>query len=1146
MTRRSHVRTPALSASARLVSILLCYAVISASTLVAPRATTTSTSSNSSSSRRGAAAAPQGEASRWRADELLVRFRPDSPEQSVNFLLSSQGLRRGSVLRGSSRVERLRLSAGQDPQLISVLLASSPLVEFAEPNYLIKADQVAPNDPRFSEQWALFNQSTPGGDIGVARAWPTTRGTTRTVVAVVDSGIDFAHPDLRRNQWVNAKEPSATTDADGNGYAGDRRGWDWVTNSPAVKDESGHGTAVAGIIAAEGNNGVGTTGVMWRASLMSLRVLDSTNTGDVAGAVEAIDYAAANGAQIVNISWGTGDASAALKDAIARAARRDVLFVCSAGNSGQDIDAASHYPASFDLPNLVSVAATDGSDTLTSFSNWGATRASVAAPGVNILTTKAGGGYDTVSGTSAAAPLVTGVAGLFRSLNAPLTVTQLKTALVSGARPVTALAGRVSAGGVVNASLALEALRTLLENSRDGGRGNANGANPNASGGGIGNGNAQRNSVRPSAPSRTPATPGLPNLNDIRTRKHELPRTPDAVPSLRFSPGDGPRGRRASLITPGTPQSGTLARLTNFSLAELAASLGARGVAVSIPSSDYYDARATSDAPSAGLSLSSSSSLPLQVNDAAPPRIGTEVSYAHALSRLFAVQSQAYDASFSGQSVPTTMVGGQPYNVSVTMTNTGSNTWTASELYRLGEVDTGAWGVGRVHLTAPVPYGASATFNFTIVAPTTPGTYNFQWQMVRDAVTWFGASSTSVNVTVTASGGGGSLPARMNPVNRVGSPGEDLLSRNFNWSVALLSLKGRSGLDLGLALSYNSLVWTKDGSTMVFDADRGDPTPGFRLGFPVIQPQIFDAQVGRWAYLLILPSGRRVELLRIGTSNSYESTDSSYLSLVDNGGGSLSLWTPDGTRLQYAAQGVVYRCTEIKDRNGNYISIYYNTVGNIQTIVDTLGRSVVFGYDAYNKPTTISQFWWREYLIGNMTQTVQELHTWATFGYSDLTLQTNYPGLSLSGAQNGQTIPVLTQVGLTDGTRFNFDYTSYAQVYRVTRSTMDTDYVWRARSYVQYNLPLNQSYGAQTDCPRFTERRDWAAYWNGDADSLPASGEESVTTFSQWDAGGASGQVTTPDGTTYKEFYGTTGQQRGLMTRAEFWSGGVLRKWTTT
>ncbi|HYG12007.1 MAG TPA: S8 family serine peptidase, partial [Pyrinomonadaceae bacterium] len=194
---------------------------------------------------------------------------------------------------------------GQTPQIIAAQLADQPSVEWAEPNYLITRAEITPNDPRFTEQWALRNNgSHPGVDIGAPAAWEKTTGSPQTVIAVIDSGIDFTHTDLINNQWVNASESANNRDDDHDGYVDDLHGWDWVTGGNQIKDEQGHGTAVAGILAAEGNNGSGTTGVMWRAGLMSLRVLDSTGMGDVADAVEAIDYAVEHGARVINLSWG--------------------------------------------------------------------------------------------------------------------------------------------------------------------------------------------------------------------------------------------------------------------------------------------------------------------------------------------------------------------------------------------------------------------------------------------------------------------------------------------------------------------------------------------------------------------------------------------------------------------------------------------------------------------------------------------------------------------------------------------------------------------------------------------------------------------------------------------------------------------------
>src|SRR5438128_29247 len=336
-------------------------------------------------------AASQNQPPAHKPNEVLVRFRSTASENDKNVAATSQGARRAKKLRGESGIETLELTTGTDAVTAALQLNQNPAVEFAEPNFFVKGDQVAginSNDPRFSEQWALSNVGQNGGqygsDIDALKAWQQTQGTSNVVVAVIDSGVDFSHPDLAGNQWTNSSPTN-----------GDIHGWDFVADDAGIRDEQGHGTAVAGIIAAQGNNGVGISGVMWHAGLMSLRVLDEAGNGDVANAVEAIDYAAAHGAHVINLSWGTEAFSIALKDAIDRALKRGVVVVCSAGNTGTSVDEGSsaYYPASFDSPDLIAVAGSTNYDQLASWSNFGASRVTVAAPGQNILTTQKGGAY---------------------------------------------------------------------------------------------------------------------------------------------------------------------------------------------------------------------------------------------------------------------------------------------------------------------------------------------------------------------------------------------------------------------------------------------------------------------------------------------------------------------------------------------------------------------------------------------------------------------------------------------------------------------------------------------------------------------------------------------------------------------------------
>src|SRR5258707_864549 len=258
-------------------------------------------------------------------------------------------------------------------------------------------------------------------------------------------------------------------------------------------------------------------------------------------------------------------------------------------------------------------------------------------------------------------------------------------------------------------------------------------------------------------------------------------------------------------------------------------------------------------------------------------------------------------------------------------------------------------------------------------------------EQLRDRATR--GSSTSSG---PSDSGTDSATARLDPMNRTGGGGEDPLSRNFNWSMPLVGLSGRAGLDLGLSLAYNSLAtWTRNGSYISFDDDRGSPSPGFRLGFPVIQAAFYNTQASKYSFLMLTPSGGRVELRQVGASNLYQSVDSSYL-LLD--ASTMTLRTTDGTQLSYWWMGNDYQCTQIKDRNGNFITINYDGLGRIDTVLDTLSRTVKFNYDT-NGLSTITQTW----------TGVPQPHTWAPFAYSNLPIQTSFSGLTVLGPQNGST-----------------------------------------------------------------------------------------------------------------------------------------------
>ena len=258
-------------------------------------------------------------------------------------------------------------------------------------------------------------------------------------MAVVDTGVSYKHPDLAGNAWKNPGDPPNGADDDGNGFSDDIFGADFFGNDNDPDDDGGHGTHVAGIIGAQGNNLLGVTGVNWEANIMALKFLDENGEGNTADAANAIDYAVAHGARIVNASWGGPSFSQALYGAIKRAGDRGTLVVAAAGNEGVNADVRPDYPAAFDLPNIVSVAATDRADQLLDFSNYGAKSVDLGAPGDDVYSTvptlSDPSGYAAFSGTSMAAPFVAGAAALYLSKYPTATVDQIKAALLQPGPP---------------------------------------------------------------------------------------------------------------------------------------------------------------------------------------------------------------------------------------------------------------------------------------------------------------------------------------------------------------------------------------------------------------------------------------------------------------------------------------------------------------------------------------------------------------------------------------------------------------------------------------------------------------------------------------------------------------------------------------
>lgn len=332
-----------------------------------------------------------------------------------------------------------------------------------EPNFTYKAS-IAADDTRYGDMWGL--NGTYG--IDAPNAWELTTGSSNVIVAVVDTGVDYTHPDLARNVWTNPYEVAGNgIDDDGNGYVDDIHGINTVTSSGDPMDDNGHGTHVSGTIAAVSNNSLGVAGIGWQTKVMGLKFLSASGSGSLSDAIAAINYMILMKQRGVNIrvssnSWGGSDYSASLEAVIRQATEAGILFAVAAGNESNDNDAYPSYPASYTFNELLSVAAIDINGQLASFSNYGFTSVHVAAPGVDILSTTPGSNYSFYSGTSMATPHVSGVAALIAASEPNLTPAQLANRIMESGVPNPVLEGKVYSGRILNANRAVRNLVTTL------------------------------------------------------------------------------------------------------------------------------------------------------------------------------------------------------------------------------------------------------------------------------------------------------------------------------------------------------------------------------------------------------------------------------------------------------------------------------------------------------------------------------------------------------------------------------------------------------------------------------------------------------------------------------------------------------------
>lgn len=359
-----------------------------------------------------------------------------------------------------SRIEVLEIGENDDINKIMEQMAKNPDIEYAQPNYKLTIDSI-PNDELFSQQWGLMNsgqlisgiKGQEGIDINISKAWELSSGSPSTVVGVLDTGIDKNHEDLKDNIYTNSNEIAGNSiDDDGNGYVDDINGWDFINNDSTIYDSSEldkHGTHIAGIIAA-GANDIGIAGTAPGVKIMPLKFIDG-DTGYTSDAISAIEYAKQMGVKIINCSFGSSENNPALKEAMANA---DMLFVCAVGNDGSNTDSNPVYPSCFGLQNIISVAALDNRGMLAPYSNYGR-RIDVAAPGVSIESTTPENNYEKMSGTSMAAPYVTGIAALIKSHIPDITPAEMAGRIKGNAHTMPLLDGKLKSGGIADAFLSL-------------------------------------------------------------------------------------------------------------------------------------------------------------------------------------------------------------------------------------------------------------------------------------------------------------------------------------------------------------------------------------------------------------------------------------------------------------------------------------------------------------------------------------------------------------------------------------------------------------------------------------------------------------------------------------------------------------------
>lgn len=419
--------------------------------------------------------------------EIIVKFK--AGVSAKNFFqqkgISTLGIAPKRVINLSyENLNIVSIDSDKSFEAIIAALKNKPEIEYAEPNYIYSiavmpkevtksikkvvpstfADMTAatPDDSSFDQLWGLRNTGSnepqgkagiEGVDVNALKAWDLTKGSHAVKIAVIDTGVDYNHPDLKGNVWINQAELKGKkgVDDDGNGYVDDVHGYDFANNDNDPMDGHGHGTHCSGTIGAVHNNKLGVAGVMGDVTILPIKFLGDDGSGSLEAAIKAIDYATTMGVDLMSNSWGGGGRSEALYEAIKRASDKGIIFTAAAGNSTTNNDAKPSYPASYESPNIVSVAALTAQNDLASFSSYGRTSVHIAAPGHNILSTVNGGKYEVMSGTSMATPHVSGVLGLLLAKEGRLSHDVMRERLTLTGVPVSGLRGKTLTSSRIDA-----------------------------------------------------------------------------------------------------------------------------------------------------------------------------------------------------------------------------------------------------------------------------------------------------------------------------------------------------------------------------------------------------------------------------------------------------------------------------------------------------------------------------------------------------------------------------------------------------------------------------------------------------------------------------------------------------------------------